>query len=191
MNFLLQHKALQCTDTMYHTLKEKLNLAQTTTDLIPFINILINIGNLKNLLSNLLDKEFKNEKKKTISKSNMNDKNKIRSLFLSIFILNGIPSDVVHAKIISYLPSKEYRKLPIISKTFRNIMKNNPFIYIEKGYHVKAMLSKHNSFNLKSNTLISINHFQQQILIKTTSHKKKPKHKTPTLDLNMNNLVVK
>ena len=57
----------------------------------------------------------------------------ICGLFISLFALNGIPSDNIHAHILSFLPSKEYKKLPILSTHFRDIFKNSPHIYNNKG----------------------------------------------------------
>ena len=47
---LLPHRALRSTSAMYNYLKDKLKSAKQTSDLIPFINILSNIDDLKNLL---------------------------------------------------------------------------------------------------------------------------------------------
>ena len=135
---ILPHKALNSIDSMNYCLKDKLNTAKQTTDLIPFINVLTNVDNLKNILKKSLDEQY--EKQKQINENNSSS-NKIRSLFLSLYSLNGIPSDIIHANIISFLPSTEYKKLPLISKMFRNIMKNNPFIYNEKGYEVELEIN--------------------------------------------------
>ena len=55
--------------------------------------------------------------------------------------MNGIPSIDIQTNILSYLPSNDYRKIPVISKHFRDIMKKNPFIYNKKRYAVEINLN--------------------------------------------------
>ena len=107
---ILPHKALNDLQSMYHYLKQRLISSKQITDLIPFINTLSNLEQLKKQLLVSLDKQYEIEQSQ---QSSNESKSKIRSTFISLFSLNGIPSDMIHAKIISFLSSKEYKKLPM------------------------------------------------------------------------------
>ena len=95
--------------------------------------------------------------------SKVNTESSIRPLFISLYLFNGIPSDIMHANIISYLPSKDYTKSPVVCKHFRNIMLNNPFIYNEKRYRV--VVDHWNNKLYNSPETIKFNHVNREILI--------------------------
>ena len=123
---------------MYQHLKSRIKQAQDIQELIPFIKYLTNIDELKLQLVSSLDTHYKiidNNKNESPDKRDISQCN-IRPLFISLFKFNGIPSDIMHANIISYLPSKDYIQLPLVCKYFHNVMLNHPFIYNEKGYKV-------------------------------------------------------
>ena len=130
---IVPQKTLNDIDSMYYYLNQRLEAAKQITDLIPFIQKLMNIDELKQHLKLSLDKQYQS----VTSKSD----NNIRSLFISLFSLDGIPSDPIHAHILSFLPSIEYRKIPLLSRHFRCILKNNPYIYNEKSYNVTLQFS--------------------------------------------------
>ena len=130
---IIPQKTLNDIDSMYYYLKQKLNTAKQITDLIPFIKKLMNIKELKQHLDTALDKEYKSAE----PKSDIN----IRSLFVSLFSLNGIPSDNIHAHILSFLPSTEYKKLSLLSRHFKFICRNNPYLYNNMGYTVQLTFS--------------------------------------------------
>ena len=119
------------TESMYRILKNEIQSSNTLTDLWPFIQSLVSIEQLQNLAIECLDQchpELSNQCPKANTK--------IRKTFISTHTLNGITSDDVHANIISYLPSENYEDLLLISKHFRKIMLNHPFIFNDKGYKV-------------------------------------------------------
>ena len=133
---IVPQKTLNDIDSMYYFLSQRLNTAQQMTDLIPFIQKLIPLNELKQHLKSALDKRYKSTK--TMDQINdINNKieseNNIRSLFISLFALNGIPSNNIHAHILSFLPSTEYKKLPLLSTHFRDIFRNSPHLYNSKG----------------------------------------------------------
>ena len=109
---------------MYNSLKEKIQNAQYFTDLLPLIASLFTFDHIKTDLISALDKKYK----ATVSMESEQN-SKIRPIFVALNTFNGIPSDVMHANIISFLPSRDYKKLPLVSKNFRNIMLKYPFIY--------------------------------------------------------------
>ena len=118
---------------MLHTqLAQRIKDAKTFIELFPFITRLLDIDALKTQLISALDKN-----------SNIQQDKSIRHLFMSLNIFNGIPSDIMHANIISYLPSEDYVTLPLVCKQFRNVMLNHPFIFKEKGYKIDMRNSKH------------------------------------------------
>ena len=84
---ILPHKALKSIDSMYYCLKDKLNSSKQCTDLIPFINVLSNVDNLKNILNKLLDQQYEKEKEKE-NEENNSTLNKIKSLFLSLYSIH-------------------------------------------------------------------------------------------------------
>eukprot|EP01084_Bolivina_argentea_P230351 388578_1 len=120
---------------MYQHLRDKIKSTNDITDLLPFVKSLVNIDELKSMLISSLNK-YK-------SKSSLVMKRAV----IQMYAFNGIPSDIVHANIISYLPSAEYAKLPVISRHFHEIMLNHPFIYNHKGY--KVTLTKNNTNTIK------------------------------------------
>ena len=165
---ILPHKALNDIGSMHYYLKQKVTKSKHTTDLIPFINQLIDIEDLKRQIIASLDKQYQKENSlnSTPSEALIESKSNLRSLFLSIFALNGIPSDIIHANIISFLPSKEYKKLPILSKHFRNVMINNPFIFNDKGYVIDLKFcNKNHSLNKLSE--IQILHENQTVVVQS------------------------
>ena len=112
---ILPHKSLNDINSMYYYLKQKLICSLQITDLIPFINTLLNIEELKQQILMSLAKQYEIENsKQPLLSINLESKSKLRSLFISLFALNGIPSDIIHANIISFLPSKEYKITNII-----------------------------------------------------------------------------
>ena len=120
---------------MHNYLQTKLKSIDNVFDLIPFIKHLIPLNNIKIQLSAALHQELqKYNKSKDNSQEQNNSNSTIRSLFISSYSLSGIPSDDIHAKIISFLPSNEYKKLPMLSTHFRNIMKTHSYIYNKMGY---------------------------------------------------------
>ena len=183
---ILPHKAVNDMNCMYQYLKQKLSSSLQLTDLIPFINTLLNIDELKIQILTSLNKQYQIENSKQSSSSiNLESKSKLRSLFISLFALNGIPSDIIHANIVSFLPSKEYKKLPILSKHFRNIMMNNPFIFNEKGYSVDLGYSMRN-FSANKVSKISIKHQNNQIHVFPLNS---DEHKTTLSDKTTNKIT--
>ena len=142
---IVPQKTLNNIESMYHYLKQKLNDAKQITDLIPFVKKLINIKDLKQTLKSSLDKQYQTAKKNESQSSNITNTsqsaNNIRSLFVSLFSLNGIPSDNIHAHILSFLPSVEYKKLSLLSKHFKFICKNYHYLYNDMGYIVQLKFS--------------------------------------------------
>eukprot|EP01084_Bolivina_argentea_P221732 375496_1 len=116
---IFPHKALNHTPSMITFLQNRIHDAKNMIELVPFMDCIMDLAEFKKQLSNLLIQQ---------------KDDKIRSLFISLNNLNGIPCDIIQAKIFSYLPASEYKKLPIVSKNFRNIMQNHPFIWNEKRY---------------------------------------------------------
>ena len=148
---IVPQKTLNNIDSMYYYLKQKLNDAKQITDLIPFIKKLTSIKELKQHLNLSLDKQYKSAEPES-------DTN-IRSLFVSLFSLNGIPSDNIHAHILSFLPAIEYKKLPLLSKHFRFILRNNPYLYNNKGYTTRLEFQiDPKDMNDKSKTRVLIHH---------------------------------
>eukprot|EP01084_Bolivina_argentea_P262737 444444_1 len=168
--------ALKNLDLMHNYLQKRLSSITGASDLIPYINVLLPLNNLKIQLSSLLHQQFKSQKE--LQNENEKDKysppDKIRSLYIRLCSLNGIPSDVLHAKIISFLPSSEYKKLPMLSTHFRMIMNRFPFIYNHKKYSVELLL-KNRAFSSQSYTNISILHNTKNIIIKPLISKTKTK----------------
>ena len=113
-------------DLISNKLKRKIVNAKDIADLNPFIRQLLNIEDIKQQLILKLNQ----------LQPNQQNINKLRSLYSQTYSFNGTPSDIMHANIISYLPSTDYIKLPLVSKQFRKIMYNYPFIFNEKGYSV-------------------------------------------------------
>eukprot|EP01084_Bolivina_argentea_P087864 158648_1 len=144
--------ALRNLSVMYGYLETKINEAKNMTDLIPFMNSLMNMSNLKQSLTSILRQKF-----------TQNEDNTIRSLFISVTGLNGIPSDNVQAQIFSYLKSSDYKTLSLISKHFRNIMNNYPFIYNEKNYQINFTFAEND--NKCKETLGTLEHVQHEISI--------------------------
>ena len=135
------HLALRSIDTMHDYLQSKLKSINNVFDLIPFIKHLIPLNNIKIQLSAALHQQLqKYNKSKHNSQDQNNSNSTIRSLFISSYSLSGIPSDDIHAKIISFLPSNEYKKLPMLSTHFRDIMKNHAYIYNKIGYTIDISL---------------------------------------------------
>ena len=102
---------------MYNHLRVKIQEAKDFVGLFPFIKFLTTINELKEQLISSLDKQYKLSKTiQPIDDNSINNDNdtdskcSIRSLFISLYKFNGIPSDIMHANIISYLPSKDYKK---------------------------------------------------------------------------------
>ena len=139
---IVPQKSLNDIDSMYYHLCHRLNTTQQITDLIPFISKLMNIDALKQHLKSSLDKEYQTAKSKDKDHSiQLSSETNIRSLFISLFSFNGIPSDSIHAHILSFLPAVEYRKMPFLSKQFRHILRNNPFLYNDKNYQLQLCFS--------------------------------------------------
>eukprot|EP01084_Bolivina_argentea_P268841 456762_1 len=140
---ILPHKCLSDKQAMYMDLKDQILATEEIDDLIPVLKRLSTVNDLKKHLIDLLDKQYNTEKKaEMLTKQNMTtNQSAIRSIFISLYSFNGIPSDVIHANIISFLPCSSYKKLPLISKYFRNIMLNCTFIYNSKGYKIQLRSS--------------------------------------------------
>ena len=125
-------------ESMYNNLKERIQNAQYFTDLLSFIPLLFTLDQFKIDLISALEKKYE-----ATSSMESEQNSQIRSIFVAFNIFKGIPSDIMHANIISFLPSKDYKKLPLVSKNFRNIMLNYPFIYNEKGYKISISNMMH------------------------------------------------
>ena len=148
---IIPQKTLNDIDSMYYYLKQKLNVAKQMTDLIPFIKKLMNIKELKQHLDTALDKEYKSAE----PESDIN----IRSLFVSLFSLNGIPSDYIHGHILSFLPPIEFKKLPLLSKHFKFICRNYQYLYNNMGYMASLEFSTEpHKLSNDSQTSINIYH---------------------------------
>ena len=128
---LLPHKSLSDLKSMHQYLNQKINQTKALSDLLPFIKSLIGIDALKSQLISSLNKQYEIEQE-----SDQHENFSIRSLFISSCIFNGIPSDIMHANIISYLPSSDFKNLSLISKHFRTILLNHPFIFNSKRYKI-------------------------------------------------------
>eukprot|EP01084_Bolivina_argentea_P055368 101524_1 len=140
---------------MHDYLQIKLKNAKNMIELIPFMESLIKLDELKQNLSATLSQQYKND-----------DYNHIRSLFISFNGLNDIPCDMVQAKVFSYLPAGDYKMLSLVSKHFQNIMKRHPFIYNEKKYKIKFAFIGRNTWPWCPNTFLSANHrFSEPFLI--------------------------
>eukprot|EP01084_Bolivina_argentea_P148849 260150_1 len=124
---------LQDLGCMYQYLQTKLISAQTFDGLLPFIELFFDKDELKSKLSSILEQQYNIELLNTPTE---NFSKGVKSLFIKCNQLNGIPSDNVHAQIISYLPSKDYRRINSVSKHFRQIMQKYPWIYHEKSYTI-------------------------------------------------------
>ena len=160
-------KALNNTDSMHYYLKQKLLSSTSIRDLIPFLKFLIGIDELKKQLLCLLDVQKQIETSTHITTTTLRqheDKSKIRPLFLSTFSMNGIPSDHIHAHILSFLPSKEYTKIPILSKHFRNVMIRNQAIFNEKDYEIKLKFESKNYYKY-GKTEVNVWHHHKQMAI--------------------------
>ena len=156
---IVPQKTLNNIDSMYYYLKQRLDNAQQITDLIPFISKLMKIDTLKDDLKSLLDEQYKSAKSMDKITEKQESSNNIRSLFISLFSLNGIPSDNIHAHILSFLPTIEFKKIPSLSKHFRYILKHNPYIYNSKGYKVHlSFITKVEELNNTSITAIDTCH---------------------------------
>ena len=158
---IVPQKTLNNIDSMYYYLTQRLHTAQQITDLIPFFKKLMNINELKQHLQSALDKQYKFAKSSSIEENSQKSSSEfeIRSLFISLFSLNGIPSDSIHAHILSFLPSIEYKKLPLLSSHFRNILKNNAYLYNNKGYGVRLEFKvEPERLNIDTKTGINIEH---------------------------------
>ena len=152
---IVPQKTLNNIDSMYYYLKQKLNDAKQITDLIPFIEKLMNMNEIQQHLHTSLDKHYKSVE----TKSDLN----IRSLFVSLFSLNGIPSDNIHAHILSFLPSTEYKKLSLLSKHFKFICSNHPYLYNNMGYIVQLQFSVDSkTLSEDSKTGVDIYHKQER-----------------------------
>ena len=116
---------------MHQYLNQQINQAEALSDLLPFIKSLVGIDALKSQLISSLNKQYKIEQR-----NDQCGNSSIRSLFISSCIFNGIPSDIMHANIISYLPSSDFKNLSLISKHFRTILLNHPFIFNAKRYRI-------------------------------------------------------
>ena len=180
---ILPHKALNDISSMHHYLKQKLISSKQVTDLIPFINILSNVEELKKQLLSSLDEQYEKE-----NSTNHDSKSKLRSLFVSLFSLNGIPSDIIHAQIISFLPCKEYKKIPILSSHFRNVMKNHPFIFNNKKYCVNLKFSQRKLSSTKS-SIITIKHTDRTLNVSPPNNRHKKSNKTEH-SINTQNCII-
>eukprot|EP01084_Bolivina_argentea_P304022 524995_1 len=97
------------------------------TELIPFMNT----NDLKQDIKQILNQKLKTD-----------DSNSIRALFIKVHSLHSIPSDIIQAKIFSFLPACDYKTLPLVSKHFRNIMHSNPFIYNQQNYQTNLKFAE-------------------------------------------------
>ena len=97
---IIPMKSLNNMDSMYYYLSQRLQTATNITDLIPFIQKLIKIDELKKNLKVLLDKEYQSTKATDSTSNNIQPTslNTIRPLFISLFAMNGIPSDNIFTK---------------------------------------------------------------------------------------------
>eukprot|EP01084_Bolivina_argentea_P301314 519782_1 len=145
-------------DSMHHYLVEKIKSINQMCDLLPFLDSLISLDQLKKILESELQKQYDLQKSQ-----------EMRSLFLSSLGLQIIPSEV-QAKILSYLPSTDYQKLPVVSKHFRNIMRNHTWIFNEKGYTLKLYFSM-SYFDSDTGTTIITNHKNQEIEVWATENR--------------------
>ena len=166
---ILPHKALNDLESMHYYLKQKLLSSKQVTDLIPFIHVFSNIDQLKQQLLTSLNQQYESEKAEEKTTDGNVSTSKLRSCFMSLFSLNGIPSDIIHAKIISFLPCKEYKKLPILSSHFRNVMKNHQFLFNDHQYSIRLSFNS-NKLSLQSNSKLTIKHAGHCIDVR--SHKK-------------------
>eukprot|EP01084_Bolivina_argentea_P077365 140306_1 len=158
------HTALRSLEAMHNHLQKQLTTIGQVSDLIPFIQHLMPLNNLKVQLSALLNQQYmKLNKQETLKHDKITNNiqhNNIRSLFISLHSLSGIPSDAIHAKIISFLPSIEYRKLPMLSTHFKHIMSTFPQIYNASQYQVKVHFKITND-SKPSQIYFDIDHRQQ------------------------------
>ena len=144
---IVPQKSLNDIDSMYTLLTQRLNSSKAITDLIPFIEKLIPLQQLQQYLKASLDTKYQCVKSMEVNdgkEERIESENNIRSLFISLFALNGIPSDNIHAHILSYLPAREYKKLPLLSTHFRYILKKSTWLYNNNGYRIQLEISRNN-----------------------------------------------
>ncbi len=125
------HVILRDVNSMHQGLENKINNAKDMIELIPFMNSLMNINDLKHDLKQILNQKLKTD-----------DCNSIRALFINVNRLDSIPSDIVQAQIFSFLPACDYKALPLVSKHFRNIMYSYPFIYNSQNYQINLQFAE-------------------------------------------------
>ena len=161
------YNSLSDTMEMYQHLKTKIKQASDFNALFPFVAFITTLDQFKSQLTSLLEEKYITNNTTQNQDDNQNDNSCIRPLFISQFKLNGIPSDIMHANIISYLPSKDFTKLPLVCKHFHHIMTNYPFIYNDKGYKVAIGCEKSDHYD--GSLEISIDHINKNIEICSTN----------------------
>ena len=111
---IASQKALNNIDSMHYYLKQKLLSSTSIRDLIPFLNFLIGIDQLKKQLLSLLDiqKQIGKSTKSTTTtpKQHVHDDHKQKFAHLPSHFGGWMASDHIHAHILSFLPSKQCKK---------------------------------------------------------------------------------
>eukprot|EP01084_Bolivina_argentea_P259885 438709_1 len=175
--------ALKNLDCMHNYLQKRLQSVNDPSDLIPYMQVLMPLNHLKIQLSSLLHQQYTSQSQTQPNQAtndcetyHVEGRDKIRSLYIRLCSLNGIPNDVLHAKIISFLPSTEYKKLPMLSTHFRNIMRTYPFIYNHKKYSVQLLLKNRALTKSSNHTQICVMHNTQKVMIKPWTKQRHHKH---------------
>eukprot|EP01083_Nonionella_stella_P075026 203705_1 len=114
---------------MYHNLQTRLASCQNLSDFSPFIETLFSKNELKQQLFKFLEQQFEQERI-----ANPPSSNRIRSLYIETNEMQIIPSMDVQAHILSYVPSRDFLTLHLVSKHFNQILRQYANIYNDNHY---------------------------------------------------------
>eukprot|EP01083_Nonionella_stella_P186373 682038_1 len=114
---------------MYHNLQTRLASCQNLSDFSPFIETLFSNNELKQQLFKFLEQQFEQERI-----ANPPSSNRIRSLYIETNEMQIIPSMDVQAHILSYVPSRDFLTLHLVSKHFNQILRQYANIYNDNHY---------------------------------------------------------
>ena len=94
--------SLSDTKSIYQTLKHQIQTTNNINDLLPMVQPLISMNELKNILINNLDKHYYQKQQKEASQSFNNiipPRLPIEAAFIRSHTFNEIPSDIIHSTI--------------------------------------------------------------------------------------------
>ena len=153
------------TKPIYKSLEKQIESSNLISDLLPIMNSLFDLKELKIICKNKLKES--------------NNKLKIRKVYLNSNPISNILSKDLIVNILKFNETKEYPTMFCLSKTFNKLMNKNPILFANYKILVKNDWSKEESTNL----LIETCHKVKGIQLMLTTNNNSPNITFPFLKL--------